>query len=381
MYLDKLREELPATRRGIHLNTGVVGPLPSCVYHEMLRVMVEECDQGRSLMDRNLKLKLALEELRYELGRLIRTGSREIAITQNTTDGINHVVWGMDWQPRDEILTTTLEHVGGLAGISTLSRAKGVNVVFYNPPTGFFDIDEFFSYCSGRTKLIVISHVSWITGQVLPIREISRLAHEKNIFVLVDGAQAVGAIPVDVQELGADGYAFPSHKWLLGPEGVGGLYLSIEALERVYQTFAGKFSFTTHDGRCGFSPENGAKRFETGTRNQSLIYGWKTGLEWLGKEVKWNFIYSKIRQGRDYLAQRLQEETKLRVVHTESYAGLLSVEIAGTKNVEQVVEKLKEQKIYIRAIPRSNLLRASIGFFNMKEELDQFVKTLNDTKF
>ena len=147
-----------------------------------------------------------------------------MAVNHGTTDGMNSAIHGIDWEPGDRAVTTRHEHPGGLGPLLVVRDRHGVELDLLDIGDGgdhervvaAFDraIDE-------RTRAVVISHVLWSTGAVMPVRAIADVAHARGALVIVDGAQAAGAIPVDIAALGADAYAFPGQKWLLGPEGTG----------------------------------------------------------------------------------------------------------------------------------------------------------------
>ena len=196
-----------------------------------------------------------VRDTRERLAALIGAESDEVALTDSTTHGVNTVVWGLPWQSGDEVVTTDVEHPGILVPLHHLARRFGIGLRIVPPAAVRGAISE-------RTRPVALSHVSFSTGAVLPVMEVVA----SGVPVLVDGAQAVGAVPVDVHALGVDFYAFSGQKWLCGPEGTGGLYVrrgsSLEA------TFVSTHSLRSSGGG-GRDPSNvtladGATRFEGG---------------------------------------------------------------------------------------------------------------------
>lgn len=376
--LKDYRNELPVVLSQTYFNTGVCGPLPRCTHQAMAEEMDIELCEGRARQGGIQGFKESLRQLRSAMAELLMAEPEEMAITQNTTDGVNIVVWGLDLQPGDQILTTTFEHLGGLAGLSTLCRQKGVDARFYNPPLGIFNLEDFLALITSKTRLMIISHVSWLSGLVIPVGEICRYARQKGIRVLIDGAQAVGAIPVDVKTIGTDFYAFSGQKWLLGPEGIGGLYIREDVISSLNQVFAGKFSFARHDGEAIFQPHEGAKRFEAGTRYRPSILGMKAGLAWLAQEVQWKRIHRQIQRGTTLLIEGLLDQTPLEPVSCKERAGLVTINLPAKWSAEEVVKILAAQKIIVRSLPGSNSIRASVGFFNNDEDIQQLIGFLKD---
>lgn len=237
-----IREALPATAAGIYLNTGSAGPLPRETARAMAEAEAWELRTGRA--DRNF-WRDATErqaEARAAVAAVLGTDPGKIALTHATTDGMNIAAWAVDWKPGDRAVTTSLEHAGGLGPLWAL-RDRGAVVLDVadlgmsgEPAAAIEAMDR--AIVPG-TKLVALSHVSWATGALLPVREIAEMAHARGALVAVDGAQAVGAIPVSVEELGVDFYAVPGQKWLLGPEGIGALYCAPSAMDRARLAFAG----------------------------------------------------------------------------------------------------------------------------------------------
>lgn len=358
-----------------YFNTGGAGLIPICVRDALLKELQHELEKGRVNHGQRKIFQLQLDILREQLSSIIHAKPSELAITNNTTDGMNIVLWGLNFTIGDEILTTTSEHLGALAGLSTLNRQKGVIVRFYKPECFVFDIDNFFSLVTQRTKVIVISHVFWATGNIIPIETICKRAHEKGILVLVDGAQAVGAMPVNVKELDVDFYTFPAHKWLHGPEGIGALYIKESLLDIVNQTFAGNASFDKHDGTIYYFPSKGCKRFEIGTRFRPSIYGFITGLTWICKELGLDNIFTMISENTNLLKKKLIEETVFTPLEVET-ASLLTFQLPEEIDCTVLTKELEEQNIFVREIKELNAIRVSISFFNTTNDIEKLINQL-----
>ena len=186
-----------------------------------------------------MKMRHIPDEVRQGFARVYGCGEDEVSDARGTSDGIDCALWGVDWREGDELVTTNMERIGGLGAAYVLSEQFRVKVHF----ASFHGADDALAavqaQMSPKTKVIAISHVLWPNGAVLPLAEISELAHRQGALVIVDGAQVtVGAVPLDVKALGVDAYAGPGQKWLCGPGGTGGLYVSRDALDRMRSSFA-----------------------------------------------------------------------------------------------------------------------------------------------
>ncbi len=360
--------ELAAAIDAAYLNTGAAGPMPRCAFEVIHREAEHEYHYGRVEQCGKPKFFGALERLRKLAAGLIGSKPAHVAVTGSTSEAINIVLWGLSLRRGDHILTTAFEHLGGVGRLSTLCKARGVEASFYEPLEDEFDLDAFFALSTPRTRLIVISHVSWTSGRRIPIEALCRRAHEKGILVLVDSAQAVGAIPIDVTVLGVDFYAFPAQKWLLGPEGVGFLYVAPNQLTEVAQTYAGAFSFREHDRKLAFIPKEDCSRFEVGTRFRCLLEASAASLVWLDTEIGWDRVLSRTLANAKLFQALLSEYTGLRPVVAESESGLVAFELPKRVDAGRLVAALDEKRIYVRTVPGRNRIRASTAFFNTRED-------------
>jgi L-cysteine/cystine lyase len=222
-----LRQELPVVERQVYLNTGTAGPLP-----RRAAAAITAANE-RQLLDGRASFKVYMEEyfpllddVRARFARLLGADVGEIALTHHTTEGMNIATWGLNWQPGDEIVATTHEHEAGLLPAYAAARRFGLGVRVVDASGSADTVAAAVTAAiSPRTRLVILSHVTFTTGAVLPVQAITEAAHRQGALVAVDGAQSAGAIPVDVHALGVDFYAVPGQKWLCGPEGVGALYV------------------------------------------------------------------------------------------------------------------------------------------------------------
>ncbi|HJZ80854.1 MAG TPA: aminotransferase class V-fold PLP-dependent enzyme [Pyrinomonadaceae bacterium] len=216
-----------------YLNTAALGPTPRTVLDKVLEAWYQLELDPVMMAYGDGAVHVATDRARDELAGLINCKADELLITRSATDAMNCVALSLKLDSGDRILSTDVEHEGGSAGWEYLQRRRGVNLDLVSIAPGDFDtqaiISRFERAITDRTRAISVSHVITSTGLRMPIAEIAALAKHRGILCIVDGAQAVGGIDVDVKKLGCDAYVGTGHKWLMGPKGTGFLYISPKA--------------------------------------------------------------------------------------------------------------------------------------------------------
>jgi L-cysteine/cystine lyase len=371
-----IREALPATAAGIYLNTGDAGPLPRETAHAMAEAEAWELRTGRA--DRNFWRDAAERqaEARAAVAAVLGTDPGRIALTHATTDGMNIAAWAVDWRAGDRAVTTSLEHAGGLGPLWALRDRGAVELdvadlgMSGDPAAAIEAMDR--AIVPG-TRLVSMSHVSWATGALLPVREIAEMAHARGALVAVDGAQAAGAIPVAVEELGIDFYAVPGQKWLLGPEGIGALYCAPSVMDRPRLAFAGWASFESIDLAANGTLRPDARRFENSTLHEPSVLGFARSAAWLSMFVGLQWVHERIGRLAGEAAAMLADVPGVELLTPrEHMAGLISFRIAGWKAAAALRELEQRTLCIARTIPPLDAIRISVGFFNTDAELRRF---------
>ncbi|MBE3556641.1 MAG: aminotransferase class V-fold PLP-dependent enzyme [Firmicutes bacterium] len=381
--LTVIRQALPALQHGIYLNTGTAGPLPEAAYNTLVAESRREYEEGRSSPKAFVAFGEVLAQLRQRLAQLLHATPEEIALTHNTTEGINILLWGLRWLPGDEVVTSSLEHEGVLLPLYQLHHRNGTVIRFADVGNGEQQqaVEAFSRAITPKTRLVVLSHVTYSTGACLPLAEITALAHRVGARVVVDAAQSAGAIDVDVRALDVDGYAFSGQKWLLGPEGTGGLFVRREWIPEIEPTYVGYFSmnhagYRTDDPHT-FTPAQGAARYEGSSVFRPGLQALLADLDWLIETVGLGWVYTRVAEMATYAKQQLQRLPQVKLLTPPNAAGLVNFLLEGVDSV-QVVQALHEAGVVIRSIPDNGALRLSCGFFNTTEEVDKTVQLLGD---
>ena len=377
--LAAVREALPATAAGIYLNAGSVGPMPA----ETHRAITEQADRelriGRASTDDLDELIERMDEARSVIAAVARADPGAIALTHSTTESMNVASWAIDWQPGDRAVTTRFEHAGALGPLYSLRDRLGVELIMADLGDGG-DEERVLSALDAAivpgTRLVSVGHVAWTTGARLPIARIAELAHSRGALLAVDGAQAIGAIPVDVTEAGIDFYGLPAQKWLLGPEGMAALYVAPAILERARQTFAGFFSYASYDLVGSAQPYSDARRFETSGFSRGAVVGMARSIAWLSMYVGLDWVHRRGVALARAVADRLGAIPGVEIVTPrEAMATLVTFRIAGWPTVDAFEEISRRSFAIFRTVP-IDALRIGVGFFNSEEELERFAATV-----
>ena len=321
-------------------------------------------------------------ELREEIAHLLNARPEEMALTHHTSEGMNIGTLGIDWRPGDEAVTTNVEHSAGLLPLYIVQRRFGVHLRFADLDMGAGDTAQAIQQLiTPRTRLISLSHVSFSTGALLPLQEIAALAHRRGVLVLADGAQAAGAIPVDVKRLGVDFYALPGQKWLCGPAGVGAFYVRRDQLPELELTFSSYASKETYDHTGYFVPKPGAQRFEVADLYAPALAGQLAALHWLREEVGWDWIFARVAELAGYARQLLEALEGVRVLTPPNMAGLLHFQVEGIADPEVLVQGLLERGILIRSISSPlACVRIAPSFYNTEEELEGLAGAIDEIR-
>jgi L-cysteine/cystine lyase len=373
--LAAVREALPAVGAGIYLNTGSLGPIPAESAAAVQEYEAHDLRVGRAHPDDMEAGFERMAEARAGVAAILGADVGSVALNHATTDGMNTATWAVDWRAGDRAVTTRHEHAGGLGPLVAIRDRFGVELSFVDIGEGADDevtMDAFDAAIVPGTRLVSVSHVLWTTGARLPVERIARLARDRGAMVVVDGAQAVGAIPVAVESIGADFYAVPSQKWLLGPEGTGALWASDRAIESAAQSTTGWYSFEQLqlDGSAAYHRD--ARRFEGSNYHKPSVVGFARSCGWLSMYVGLPWVHERGQRLARAAADRLAEIHGVEVLTPrERMATLVSFRIRGWTPAEALDELGARVFAIARTVPQIDAIRISVGFFNTEEEIER----------
>ena len=346
------RSQFPIFERFSYLNAGTEGPIPAraaAAVRERIDVELSGGRSGRAYIEGVMELA---SRVRAGYASVLGCDENDVALTGSTTDGVNTVLAGLDLQPGDEIVTSDEEHPGLLAPLGRARRRCGVEVSV----APFAAVAE---AVSPRTRLIACSHVSWVNGQVADVAALTATG----VPVLLDGAQALGAIPVDVHALGCAFYAGSGQKWLCGQEGSGSLYVSQERLEDLLIPWPGYASVADPESALEFVAAEGAKRLDHGFPPGVRSVWALASLDVLG-EAGWDWVHDRAATLAGWLADRLRQQGL--ELAPRGRSTLISWK---ADDPQAEVERLGAQGFIVRSIPAAGLVRVSVGAWSTEQEL------------
>lgn len=379
LSVEHIRQGMPSTISSIYLNAGTFGPLPVSAVEAIEQQMQKELQKGRLGSETFETITNTYQSARQAVARLLHAQEDEIALTDNTGEGLNIICFSLNWQPGDEIITSNHEHFSLLAPLNQLHDRYGVviHTADLGPQADRPIVEAISEHVTERTRLVACSHVTWTNGSRLDLPELSAFCHQRGILVLIDGAQSAGAIPISVHDLGVDFYAIPGQKWLCGPDGTGALYASAEIIPATTSTYVGYWS--AEDAHGAWKLASNAKRFEVGGRQTAAIAGQAAALKWLEETIGYDWIFARIAQLHTYAYEALQSLPGLQILTPRAGASGLLTFIPQGQDVEKLVISLREQhNIYTRTIPEISAVRISTGFYNTEEEIDRLLQALKE---
>ncbi len=237
VYWEEIRNLYGFEDRFIMMNNGTLGPMPKTVFNTLTRYFRVQVSNP---FDSYNYLPTFRESVRAKLAGFINASPDEVVITSNTTEGLNFVINGLDLKEGDEVLMSNLEHPGHIGPWKLKEKRVGIKIkeVALSPTTKSVDeiVGAFTAAITPKTRIISISHTVFITGLIMPLKELSKLAHDKGLLILADSAHGIGMLDLDMKALGIDFFASSPYKWLGAPTGVGILYVRKEAVDRVWPT-------------------------------------------------------------------------------------------------------------------------------------------------
>jgi L-cysteine/cystine lyase len=383
--LDQHRQEFPGLANKGYFNFGGQGTMPRAALKAIIDTYKYIDREGTFSLRVNAHIQQRIGLLRKAIADELGVPPETITLTENVTAGCNIALWGIDWQADDHILITDCEHPGIIAIVQEIARRFRVEIstcpilATLNEGEPAAVIAE---YLRPNTKLAILSHLLWNTGQVLPLAEIVTLCHhyshsDRPIRVLVDAAQSVGTLPLNLTELGVDFYAFTGHKWWCGPAGVGGLYIRPEAFNDLQPTFVGWRSVNTDaTGQIKSWKENG-ERFEVATSAYPLYEGLGAAI---ATHQQWGTSaerYQQICQLSECLWQSLSQIEEIHCLQKSPPAsGLISFQMTGQLSPETLVQLLEKQGFLLRTIGHPRCVRACVHYFTLSREIEQLVEAI-----
>jgi len=371
-YWEEIRKLFEFEDRFIMMNNGTLGPMPRTVYNTLMRYFRVQVSNP---YDSYNYLPAVRESVRAKLAAFVNASPDEIALTSNTTEGLNFVINGLDLKEGDEVLMSSLEHPGHVGPWKLKEKRTGIKIkeVPISPTAKTVDeiVGAFAAAITPRARVLSIAHTVFITGLITPLNELSKLAHDKGLLILADSAHGIGMLDLDMKALGIDFFASSPYKWLGAPTGVGLLYVRKEAIDKVYPTVVS----------TGWETNQRASKLDpSGQRSDAVLFALDEALNFNNKIGK-----TRIERRIKVLAARLKQElAKIPgvKVHTpvDPYlsAGLTAFSMGGAQEAKLVEYVREKHNLVIRTTgnPQAGTygIRVSTPIYISTKEVDMVVE-------
>ena len=367
-----MRELCPALLNKTYFNYGGQGPMPIPSLEAIQASWRRIQELGPFTTDVWPFIGAEVSSTRRRLAQLCGVAPHRLALSENVTSGCVLPLWGLPFAAGDRLLISDCEHPGVVAACVELARREGLEIDALpvqqlrgdQPSTDAGVMDALEQSLTPRTRLVVLSHLLWNTGQIMPITAVAeRLAlHPQSPYLLVDAAQSFGQIPVQQAAAAADIYAFTGHKWACGPEGLGGVALSERVLAQGQPTVIGWRSLRD-ESKADLSSSDpfhhDSRRFEVATSCVPLMAGLRCSLDLLDKEGTGDERWARIQSRSEALWQALNNLDGLTpLLQVPPASGLVSFQLRHDAPPAEVVRLLGQQGLWIRDLADPSCLRA-----------------------
>lgn len=370
-------------------NAATTYPKPKTVYQSVMRAMTEYgANPGRGSHAMAIEGARVIYETRELLAQLFNLDDpMKVIFTFNATDGLNQAIKGV-LNPGDHVITTSMEHNSVLRPIKELEKNGIENTIIQCAKDGTINVDDIEANIKSNTKLVVTTHVSNLTGTIMPVEKIGQMCKRKNVMYLVDGSQSAGVLDIDMKKYNIDFLAVPGHKGLLGPQGTGALLVNCDVELRQL-----KEGGTGSESSSMFQPNFYPDKLESGTHNLPGIAGLNAGVKYiLNKGTK--SIYSHEKKLIELFISELKKNAKIEIYGPEDIGlrcGVVPVNIIGVDSSEVAYKLDTEYNIAVRpglhcaplahktiGTEKIGAVRFGVGPFNKKTDIMAAVKALNE---
>jgi selenocysteine lyase/cysteine desulfurase len=373
---DAFRRQMPIARRWAYFDHAAVAPISQPARAAILKYVEQAAEQGDTVWP---EWDRGVEQLRDSAARLIGAELDEIALIPNTTAGINIVAEGFPWQAGDNVVTLADEFPSNQYPWMNLAE-RGVECRRLETDSGRLDLDRLAEACDARTRLVSLSWVGYATGYRHDLDAVAEVVHRRGALLFVDAIQGLGVFPLDVSQTPIDFLAADGHKWMLGPEGAGMMYVRREHLDRLRPLGVGWHSVSqaqdfTH---VELNLKPSAERYEGGSQNMVGMIGLGASLDLL-LELGAANIARRLLEVTDSICERL---TALGCrVHSrregEFRSGIVSVEVPDADPMA-VRRHCLDREVVLSC--RAGRLRISPHAYTNEEDIDRLTRAVRESR-
>ncbi|MBN2408695.1 MAG: aminotransferase class V-fold PLP-dependent enzyme [Candidatus Aminicenantes bacterium] len=372
LYWDGIRRHFLFEDGLVMMNNGTVGPMPKPVFNTLMRYFKIQATNPYDVYN---FLPTFREETRTKLAAFVHASPEEIVLTHNTTEGINFVTAGLDMKEGDEVVVSNMEHPGAIHPWRLKEKRHGIVIkeVPLGLPTRSVDevVGSVAAAITPRTKILSLGHTVFITGLISPLKELSRMAHEKGVLVLGDSAHGLGMLDMNMKEMGIDFFASSPYKWMGAPTGIGLLFIRKEAQDKIWPTIV----------TGGWDVYKDARKFEChGQDADALIFALGEALDFQNA-IGRRRIERRIKTLAAYLKKGLREVPGVKI-HTpeDPYlsGGLTAFSVEGV-DPARIVDYVREKyNLVVRTIGNRDAgtygVRVSTHYYITTKDIDHLLE-------
>ncbi len=381
-FWQRVREQFMLSKDYVFFNTGTVGVMPKAVADKMiehtkyLATNVAEWAYKDDNKEQYISGYNNLVAIRTKVAKLLNCEVGEIAMTDNVTNGMSYIANGITLQPGDEILTTDQEHGGGQSSWKVKEKRFGAvfkTVAIGKPINTSAEVfDTIVKAFTPKTKVLMLSHMISGTGAILPAKELCAEAKKRGIFTVLDGAQTIGHIKVDLKDIDCDAYVGCFHKWMGAPTGTGFMFMKADQIKNLWNTVA-SYRWDDH-------ADEGFRFTQRGTGNFAILLALEVALDFhfqLGADT----VYQRIKFLGDRLRTGLRQNKKVKIFSPNEEAmcaGITLYNIEGMTGTQ--IQDAYWAKAKMRPRSQGDIfgVRHSTHIFNSPEEIDRAIKIVNE---
>lgn len=364
----------------LYLNTGGIGANPLPIL-EMMEKAWRDTQASPKPGHDTKHWEVIKEKLAPFIGQTVEP--EEIALIGTATEGLNIVLNGLGLRRGDEVITTTHEHAALNIPLLNHAQHTGIKIRHFRPDKLTADevVETINNLITRKTRLIILSHVTCTTGQLLPVKEIGQLARSKEILFCVDGAQATGWLPMDVKAAGIDFYATCGHKWLLGPKRTGFLYVDRNKQDLIRPTCVGAYSDAVNDFENGLLKFwDSAKRYEYGTQSEPSFLGLEAAAEFM-TEIGLRRVFEHDRALAESFYHGLEEIPSVEILSPKelrSRSTMITFRIKDVDYTKTANQLSGPSRIRVRQVPEAgvNGIRASFHVHNLSADVTRILEEI-----
>lgn len=394
--VNKVRNDFPMIKNNqnlVYFDSSATSYKPQCVIDTVVNYYSNtNSNIHRGDYDLSYSVSKEYDDTRKTVSKFINADSpNEIIFTSGATSSLNTIAYGYDLnnlKKGDVILTTEVEHASNILPWFKVAEKTGA-VIKYIPlnDDASFSLEKYINCFSDNIKIVSLTYISNVMGYVYPIKEITKIAHEHNAIVNVDAAQAVPHIKVDVKDLDVDFLSFSSHK-ICGPSGVGVLYGKYSLLEKTDPLMMGGGSNSRFDNCGNIILKNIPERFESGTPNIEGVLGLNTALNYI-ENIGMHEIEKYCEELTKYFIEKISKLDNVEIYNKDSKTGIVTFNVKGifAQDAASYFNRMGFAlrsgnhcaKLLLNVIGVSETIRASLYFYNTKDEIDKFIDVVKDT--